>query len=558
MDVDSSHGATDTEIEGEDGSSAPPEEIRCKPRDGETRESRLKHAIIFRERNPNTSLTAIAARWEIPYSTLHRHCTRKVKRKGGQPVFTARQEAVFEGHLLMCADALWPVTTDQFKDYVAKFIKVNNYKEHRFRNGRPGKDWIYGFMRRHPELRRRRAATISASKAYGTSPDKLREFFSRLEPILLPGSESYCTPDCVMNYDETAIGDDAGSPIVFVRRSTKAPRAVLANNKTNRSVMFSVTADGLTLPPYVVTKTKFKEEDISAFKEPECFWNTSKSGWFNMHTFDDWFEKVVVPWARSKGGKPKVIIGDNLSSHLSPVSLKRAGELGIGFRLLPPNTTHYLQPLDVTYFGPLKRAWRENLLLYKQKHGNKSLLKKHFADELKKLIARGNPENIITGFRTVGLVPFDPEAAVLRMPLKEQKSQTLDECGSVLAESLGLKAQNEVRPRNNKLPPAGQELAAVRQESTSEHVQQGPSMEDVESTLNESRINERCVNASEEDAEATTSNKSRNNKRCVNASEEDASTPRRSKRLKPVVLLNKLNSETIKRWTGNANVSLNI
>ena len=105
-------------------------------------------------------------------------------------------------------------------------------------------------------------------------------------------------------------------------------------------------------------------------------------------------------------------------------------------------------------------------------------------------------------------------------------------------------------------------------------------MEDVESTLNESRINERCVNASEEDAEATTSNKSRNNKRCVNASEEDAeattsnksrnnkrcvnaseedaSTPRRSKRLKPVVLLNKLNSETIKRWTGNANVSLNI
>ena len=191
------------------------------------------------------------------------------------------------------------------------------------------------------------------------------------------------------------------------------------------------------------------------------------------------------------------------------------------------------------------------MLLYKQKNGNKSLLKKHFAEELKKLIARGNPENIITGFRTVGLVPFDPEAAVLRMPLKEQKSQTLDECGSVLAESLGLKAQNEVRPRNRKLPPAGQELAAVRQESISAHLQQGSSMED-ESTLNESR-NERCVNASEEDAVATTSINSRNNKRCVNASEEDARTPRRSKRLKPVVLLKKLDTETVKRWSVNAN-----
>ena len=32
--------------------------------------------------------------------------------------------------------------------------------------------------------------------------------------------------------------------------------------------------------------------------------------------FDDWFKKIVLPWANSLGGV-KVVIGDNLASHLS-------------------------------------------------------------------------------------------------------------------------------------------------------------------------------------------------------------------------------------------------
>ena len=120
--------------------------------------------------------------------------------------------------------------------------------------------------------------------------------------------------------------------------------------------------------------------------------------------------------AISHQGKQKVVIGDNLSSHLSPVSLKRAEELGVHFRLLPPNTTHFLQPLDVAFFGPLKRAWRDQLLTYKRIHLNKSLLKRHFAGELKKLVATIKQDTVISGFKATGLVPFDPEAAIARMP----------------------------------------------------------------------------------------------------------------------------------------------
>ena len=461
--MDSSDGLTDSEMPPADPMSAENMEaaaVRQQPYEGELHKSRLSHAVIYKRRNPQEPYHSVAHRWNVAPSTLHRHCTQTVAKTGGQPVFSVQQEAVFAKHLLMCADALWPVSIEQFKDYIQRFIVVNGIRERRFKNGRPGKDWVSGFLRRHPELKKRRAAAVSASKAYGTSAVKLREFFARLKPVLSPESTNYCTADCVLNYDETAIGDDAGDPFVITRKSAKTPRAVLNNNKANRSVMFTVTGDGKTLAPYVVTKTRFKDDEIEAFKAPDCFWGTSKRGWFTTPNFDDWFEAVVVPWAKSKGDKPTVVIGDNLSCHFSPVTLNRAGQLGISFRLLPPNTTHFLQPLDVAYFGPLKRAWREILLEYKQNHVNKSLLKKHFASEFKKLVHRAKPENVLSGFKTTGLIPFDPDAAVAQMPRKDRPPA--DESGALLAESLNLNAERTLNGhRAKRIAPAGSELATV-------------------------------------------------------------------------------------------------
>ena len=434
---------------------------REKPLPNESKESRVKYAVIYKKVNVLTPYTKVGELWDVPPSTIQRHVTKKMKPRGGQPVFTKQQEDMFAKHLLRCADALWPVSTAQLKDYIQRFCVHYRVRAVRFKNGRPGKDWVAGFLSRHPLLKVRRAAAISAAKAWGTSPAKLKEYFERLRPLLATDGDEYCSPECVLNYDETAITDDAGNPKVITRRSSKSPRAVLNNNKTSRSVMFAVTADGECLPPYVCTKTKFKEDELDGFGPPFCYWDTSKSGWFNMCVFDNWFEAVVAPWALSHQGKHKVVIGDNLSSHLSPVSLKRAEELGVHFRLLPPNTTHFLQPLDVAFFGPLKRAWRDQLLTYKRIHLNKSLLKRHFAGELKKLVATIKQDTIISGFKATGLVPFDPEAAIARMPASVHP--VLDESGSVLVEALGLNQDQRVlptRPQRKDQAPPGSELAS--------------------------------------------------------------------------------------------------
>lgn len=96
-------------------------------------------------------------------------------------------------------------------------------------------------------------------------------------------------------------------------------------------------------------------------------YNRNDSGWFDMPIFEDWFISCYLPAIRHLDG-PKVIIGDNLSSHLSLEVIKLCDANNVRFVLLPPNATHLCQPLDVAIFRPIKRKWRKVLDTWKDKH----------------------------------------------------------------------------------------------------------------------------------------------------------------------------------------------
>ena len=119
-------------------------------------------------------------------------------------------------------------------------------------------------------------------------------------------------------------------------------------------------------------------------------------------TFEDWFFTVDVPWAKQLN-EEKVIIGDNLSSHLSPQVVKACERENIAFVCLPPNSTHLCQPLDVAVYSSLKIHWRAVLSKWKLGAGkNKPTLPKDlFPNQLRKLLeSMGdcNKTNILSGF----------------------------------------------------------------------------------------------------------------------------------------------------------------
>jgi hypothetical protein len=84
--------------------------------------------------------------------------------------------------------------------------------------------------------------------------------------------------------------------------------------------MFCGNAVGEMVPPMVMYKAKnlytsWKGEDGRGIKG--ALYSTSLSGWFNMFQFEKWFVELLLPILKKKLGK-KLIIGDNLASHISP------------------------------------------------------------------------------------------------------------------------------------------------------------------------------------------------------------------------------------------------
>lgn len=130
--------------------------------------------------------------------------------------------------------------------------------------------------------------------------------------------------------------------------------------------MFAVARDGTILPPYIVYKSKNIYPEWMQGGPEGSHYNRTKSGWFDSLCFEDWFLKIAFPFLRRKQEK-KILIGDNLASHLSYSVIKSCMENDIHFVFLPKNSTHLCQPLDVAVFGPLKRVWRDVLTEWKKR-----------------------------------------------------------------------------------------------------------------------------------------------------------------------------------------------
>lgn len=425
-----------------------------------TRAERLQLAVEHC-RQTNAPTAPIARQYNLSPTTLYRHVCGGVGVPGGQLAFSAEQEEVFVRHLLMLSDWLVPISVHQLRMYVGSFLSANRINVKRFKDNVPGKDWAYGFLRRHSDrLANRRTVLISPRKGLVES-EVIRAFFDRLK-LQLAGTEAL-SPSCILNFDETNLTNDPGSKLAIVRRGQKNNRRVMNHSKTGFSVMFAAAGDGTLLPPYVVFKSQSKSGTVNpkwmeGCPSPLAEYDTSESGWFKTKQFEHWFIKVVIPWAK-KSQQPKLVIGDNLSAHFSDQVMALCREYRISFKCFPPNTTHFLQPLDVAVFGPLKKKWRAILNQWRESNPRASYNKQEFSYRLKELIDCFNPSTVIAGFKAAGLVPFDVNEALRHLPIIDQPPR--DETGADLVSWLQSRSKEDRPPPSaaaKKRPPPGTDL----------------------------------------------------------------------------------------------------
>lgn len=369
-------------------------------------------------RTGELSQRAASETYNIARSTLQLNLKLGDRKKchGGQTALSTDEEKLIVANLLTISEYGFPIDQYELRVLVKNYLDRKGVRLRKFQNNMPGSDWTKSFLKRNKELTVRFASNIKNARAE-VSLDTLNIYFDNLEKELdgIPAENIY-------NYDESNLTDDPGKKQVITKRGCKYPERIIHSSKSSLSIMFCGNASGNLIPPYVVYRATNIYDSWTIGGPQGARYNRSKTGWFDACIFEDWFVNLLLPILKKQPGK-KALIGDNLSSHLSPHVIDLCNQNDIKFICLPPNTTHLTQPLDVAYFRPLKMKWRKIIEDYKNRHAcvvNKS----HFPPLLKKLmedLKTSGSEALKSGFRKCGIFPCDRGVVLERLPRQDRE-----------------------------------------------------------------------------------------------------------------------------------------
>lgn len=396
----------------------------------------------------NKSLVEIARQFNITKSVLHRHVTRKMKSHGGQRSLSEETEEYIIQYINICSEWGYPLDTYDLRVIIKGYLDRFRVEIKKINNNLPGVDFVESFLMRHShKISKRISQNIKRSRA-AVSPEVIEDYFSELQNSLegVPLSN-------IVNYDESNLSDDPGKKKILTKRGVKYPERVMNHTKSSTSLMLAASADGTLLPCYVVYKATHLYNTWTTNGPPYCRYNRTSSGWFDGNTFEDWVETVALPYFSKKDGK-KVMIGDNLSSHLSIDIIHKCQEHNVHFVFLPPNSTHLTQPLDIAFFRPMKIAWRDILFTWKKTEGRMlpTIPKNIFPKLLKKMFEKLSPnikQNIFAGFTKAGISPLNKEKVLCRLPgnnirkeLSMEEKEAIDESVLSLLKEMRYGSQN--------------------------------------------------------------------------------------------------------------------
>ena len=370
----------------------------------------------------------------------------------GRPTqLNSEEESLMIGRMKMMGSWGFPMTTRDLREYIKSYLDSRGVTSAVFKDNLPTIYFVRKFMNRHPTLSLRRANNIKRSRSKISHPT-IHKFFNNLGPEI-----QNIPPSNIWNYDETNLRDEPGSPKAFFQKGVKYAERVINSTKSCTSIMYCGSADGKMLPLYVVYKAQNIYEGWCTGGPKGTRYNSSKSGWFDSFIFVDWFEHTALPVLRRQTGT-KMLIGDNLASHISESVIQQCLKHDIRFVCLPPNSTDKLQPLDVGYFAPLKAAWKPILTKFKTSYPNlASIPKVVFPTLLKKLQTEmeKKPNILSPAFEKCGIYPLNRDKVLSRIPSIEQSEEICPHLDRSLMERIeqerfGKKGEDKA-PRGKKI-----------------------------------------------------------------------------------------------------------
>ena len=340
----------------------------------------------------------------VPQSTIKDRRAGKVSQDlfctGHPTIFSKDQELKLKDHILNMTYMGYGYSRVELiviASDMAHFLKLLPPSD------RLSESWLYaGFLKRHKEITFVKPRSLNISQAKSVSEENVATYFDNLHDILLK-YDLLSSPHLIYNIDESGFSPEHTPPKLATKKGF-TPQAVTSPRTTMITCIGACNAIGNSIPPFLVHKGKHLTEDLTVGASAGCGFTITESGGSNSQVFQTYLKDHFMKFAVRNDDKHILILYDGSSTHISVELIEWSLSKKIVLFVLPPHSSHLLQPLDVGCFSPLKKAFNSIAHKYLKQHAGQVLNRYNMPN----MICRAyniamTPTNIQHSFKKTGI-----------------------------------------------------------------------------------------------------------------------------------------------------------
>eukprot|EP00727_Mastigamoeba_balamuthi_P002352 m51a1_g12113 hypothetical protein (598) ;mRNA; r:1434-3227 len=383
--------------------------------------SRLSEAAAEGKRGISSVARDLAAEFNVTPEVVCGIYHRGLKSPGhthGNRLLTDEQEMVLTTAIDACSLRNVPLSLKEFLDLVHTVHP--ELADHSLRS------WAPDFLARwHNRISARTAQGLSSARIAQTTLPTVQQWVDEFPAFMQHNGLSWLW---IVNADETRVkisSIGSGGKVLTGKRRPKTSKIEEPKGKFATYLPF-ITSTGRTLFDLFIIlhqsegSTEFPMEPIvrQSHGSYPTFWAFTDSGFMNSSLWTTCIKKLAEILADLAPGIKPVVVTDNMSAHYAKKALEWSIAHGVYMFFLPPQVTHFMNPLDDAYFAVLKRV---SSSLVSKNSASIAMSKHSLAQEVISAAqrARGRLTDAVirSSFANVGLYPFNKELILAKAKL---------------------------------------------------------------------------------------------------------------------------------------------
>lgn len=380
---------------------------------------------------------------------------------GRKPVFCKEEENLLAQHVIKLSKFFYGITRAEIQKAAFSYASKKNIN-HPFSklSKAAGKDWLEGFLRRNPQISLRKPEATSVNRITAFNREEVNLFYENLGRLM----ERFKFPqDRIYNADETGLSTVQVPQKILAEKGQKRVGFVTSWEKgKTTTAMCCFSAAGTYVPPMFIFARQRMNLQLKKNGPPNAIYCCSDNGWITEAIFLEWLQHFQTSVKSSKED-PVLLIVDNHVTHCTLAAYNFCRENGISMLTIPPHTSHRIQPLDVTFYFPLKSAFNNECDKYLKSHAFEKITPYEIAELFNKAYSRiATPEKAIKGFEATGIFPLNPDVFTNEDFLPAENLLTFENDDGLNPNNASQNAQ-EV---NENTPPNHEQISHLLEEAT--------------------------------------------------------------------------------------------